>query len=108
MHEAERLDPSGVGGWLRRFGTAYYSNLDYHNSIQWFERVPNLGVREHAYLAAAYAQLGDTKLAEEHAERINELNDEFTVTEYVASLAYVNDGDRNHLAEGLRKAGLPE
>tara|TARA_B100000315_G_scaffold246047_1_gene272877 strand:- start:6394 stop:7926 length:1533 start_codon:yes stop_codon:yes gene_type:complete len=108
LHEAERLDPSGVGGWLQRFGTAYFSNREYAKSAQWFERVPILSVHEYAFLAAAQAHLGAAEQAKEHAECIIDLDSEFTITTFVAALPYVEDEDREHLADGLRKAGVPE
>ncbi len=36
------------------------------------------------------------------------LNPEFSIEKYVASLSYKNAGDREHLRDALRRAGLPE
>ncbi len=108
LHDAERLDPSGVGGWLQRFGTAHYSNRDYVQSVQWFERVPNLSVYEYAFLAAARAQMGDSVGAKECVDRIVELDSGFAIANFLADLPYVNDEDLDHFAEGLKKAGLQE
>jgi hypothetical protein len=36
------------------------------------------------------------------------LNPDFSTEKYIASLPYKNAGDREHLRDALRMAGLPE
>ncbi|MCH7777842.1 MAG: adenylate cyclase Cya3, partial [Gemmatimonadetes bacterium] len=61
-----------------------------------------------AELAACCAATGnDHEAAKQKAETIR-LNPEFSTEKYVASLPYKNAGDREHLRDALRRAGLPE
>ncbi len=59
-------------------------------------------------VSACGAAMGnDHEAAKQMAETIR-LNPEFSTEKYVASLSYKNAGDREHLRDTLRRAGLPE
>jgi len=62
----------------------------------------------HALLAAALAQLGDKTAAEAHAQEVLRQDAAFSNQRFLSTLHYLLDGDRDHLCEGLLKAGLPE
>jgi len=59
-------------------------------------------------LAACYAQLGQDQEARDHLAKALEVKSDLTIGDYVDSLAYKEDSNREHHRDGLRKAGLPE
>ena len=62
----------------------------------------------HALLAAALAQLGDKTAAEAHAQEVLKQDAAFSNQLFLSTFHYQLDSDRDHLREGLVKAGLPE
>ena len=68
---------------------------------------PSFSASCRPYLAA----LGHLGLVDEAAEvrkRLLTIEPNFTVGSFIATSPYVRVEDRNHFAEGLRLAGLPE
>lgn len=63
---------------------------------------------DHVVLAGSYAQLGRPDEARRHAAEILAIDPDFRLSDYVASVGYRRDADRERVADGLRKAGLPE
>ena len=63
---------------------------------------------QHAFVAAAYGQLGDRTAAGAHVERIRSIDPDFTLDDFIATLHYARDEDIAHLREGLLKAGIEE
>ena len=61
-----------------------------------------------AYLAAAYAQLGEDAAMSGAAAEVMRLRPDFSVAAFVFTEPYKVAADREHLADSLRKAGLPE
>ena len=59
-------------------------------------------------LAAALAQMGDQTAAAAHAQEVLREEPTFRGERCLSTLHYRQDTDRNHLREGLLKAGLPE
>ena len=62
----------------------------------------------HAFLAAALAQLGDKTAAAAHAQEVLTEEPAFSSQRFLSTLHYRLESDRDHLREGLLKAGLPE
>ncbi len=62
----------------------------------------------HRFLAAAYAQTGDTKKAAEALARLDKLEPGVTISHLRSLLPYQNQEQAERLWEGLRKAGMPE
>jgi adenylate cyclase len=62
----------------------------------------------HRFLAAAYAQTGDTKKAAEALVHLNKLEPAVTISHLRSFLPYQNQEQAERLWEGLRKAGMPE
>jgi adenylate cyclase len=107
-----RLDPFHPHFSPLMAGIAYYFLRDYQEARNWLSkatgRAPNHQYG-HAFLAATYAQLG--RLEDAHAEsaRVLQLNPAYSISgtqKLVSCLKRAEDTE--HLADGLRKAGLPE
>jgi adenylate cyclase len=108
LKKAIRVDPHGAGGRAHLLGRALYGQHNYADSLETFRKITKPRYDRHAFMAASYGQLGRTDEAKAQAALVLQLKPDFTVGNYVASLPYANQSDRDHLAEGLGKAGLPD
>jgi adenylate cyclase len=61
-----------------------------------------------AYLGASYALTDRIDRAREFAAQVLRLKPDFSSTRLAAKEPFKRPEDREHLLEGLRKAGLPE
>jgi hypothetical protein len=62
----------------------------------------------HRFLAAAYAQTGDTAKAAGALAHLHKLEPAVTISHLQSFLPYQNQQQAERLWEGLRKAGMPE
>jgi len=106
-----RLDPFHPHFAPLIAGIAYYLLKEYSEAQRWLReatgRAPNHQYG-HAFLAAAYAQLGRVENARAEAAEVLRVNPKYTIgtQKQVSILKRAEDSD--HLIDGLRKAGLPE
>lgn len=105
---AMRLDPYDAAGRAHLLGRALYVARHYEDAIKAFEkvRVPRYG--HHAETAACYAQLESDEQAGGYVREVLGLKPDFSITDFLHSLSFKEDGDLDHHRDGLRKAGLPE
>ena len=61
----------------------------------------------HAFLAASLAQLGNGTAAAAHAREVLQREPAFTAEGFLDTLHYQQHSDKEHLRDGLVKAGLP-
>ena len=108
IERAMRLDPYEANQRAHLLGRALYGARRYAEAANAYRRVPVPSPRHFAELAASFAQADMGKEAERAAAEVLRGNPGFSIGAHVAGLAYRFDEDRAHLAEGLRKAGLPE
>jgi adenylate cyclase len=106
VRAAMRLDPFGAHSWAHLLGRALYAQKRYREAADAYADVPAPRWTHRAHLAAALAQAGHAQGATREAAEVTRLNPSFSTTSYVATLPYVREEDRAHLAEGLIKAGL--
>ena len=115
---AVRLDPHYPDWYAALLGLAYYVDRDYDAAISAMVREPDTTCDTRAYLAAAYAMVGNAREAERHkAEFLRFCRERFggdpetDIKRYMDWLikanAYRREEDTEHFIEGLRKAGLP-
>ena len=108
VQKAMQLDPLGADGFAHLLGRAFRADRRYEDAIAAYRQVRTARYQHHAEMAACYAALGiNHEAANQRAETLS-LNPDFSTEKYVASLSYKNAGDREHLRDGLRRAGLPE
>ena len=106
-----RLDPFHPHFAPLIAGIAYYLLKEFSEAQRWLReatgRAPNHQYG-HAFLAAAYAQLGRVEDARAEAAEVLRVNPKYTIRtqKQVSILKRAEDSD--HLIDGLRKAGLPE
>jgi len=106
-----RLDPFHPHFAPLIAGVAYYMLKEYGEAHHWLReatgRAPNHQYG-HAFLAAAYAQLGQLEDARAQVAELLRVNPKYSIgtQQQVSILKRAQDAE--HLIEGLRRAGLPE
>jgi tetratricopeptide (TPR) repeat protein len=107
--EARRLDPFFNPSWYwGELGAAYFNARRYDEAISSMRRSRALSPEHEAQLAASYALSGNADLAKDCAANVLRRMPEFSTARYLAKLPLAREEDRQHLALGLRMAGLPE
>jgi adenylate cyclase len=106
-----RLDPFHPHFAPLIAGVAYYMLKEYGEAHRWLReatgRAPNHQYG-HAFLAAAYAQLGQLEDARAEAAEVLRVNPKYSIGTQQQVSILKRAEDVEHLVEGLRKAGLPE
>jgi adenylate cyclase len=109
MEEAMRLNPFYPTWYNTQHAIALYSLRRYGEAAQTLKRRPNPSYWSRARLAACYAQLGEMSEVEEQVAAIHRLRPDFSIAEFLRSDVLLERAeDREHLREGLIRAGLPE
>jgi adenylate cyclase len=108
VEKAMQLDPYDADAWAHLLGRAMFGARRYEEAIGAFKRVPKPQYGHYAYLAACYGQLDRTEEAKAEAAQVLVMKPDFTAKSFAESLFYKEQADRDHLMDGLRKAGLPE
>jgi adenylate cyclase len=103
------LDPYFNPPWYwETLGTICLIAHQYEEAIAAFKRSPILPGWVHAYIAACYALLEKREEAELHAAEALRLTPDFSLMREAAKEPFKHAANRQHLIDGLRKAGLPE
>jgi adenylate cyclase len=111
MRTIMRLDPFHAPVYFQYLGNAYYLTGQYEAAVELLRtgasRMP--GYRPvFVWLAAAAAQSGRDDEARVAAAEVLRLQPEFTIANWLELLRLPQHEDARRLADGLRKAGLPE
>jgi TolB-like protein len=107
--EARALDPFFEPSWLWPItGVAHFMARQYEEAIAVLERSTEPPYWAHLYLATSYAMLGNAERARHHAAQTLRMKPDFTIARSLSRQPLRLAADREHLAEALRKAGLPE
>lgn len=104
--KAMQLNPHHPERFWSHLGKAHFTARQYHEAIGAFMHLSAPDFSHHAFLAAAYAWLGDATAAAAHAARVRALSPGFTASGFLDALHYVRAEDVAHLREGLDRAGL--
>jgi adenylate cyclase len=107
IRRAMQLNPYHPERYWNHLGRAYYMARRYPEAAQAFARISAPDHAHHAFMAAAFAQMGDATAATAHAEQVIRRAPDFSVQAYLETLHYQRAADREHHREGLLKAGLP-
>jgi adenylate cyclase len=108
IHKAMRLNPHHPARFWSHLGKAHFTARHYAKAIEAFMHLAAMDSAQHAFVAACYGWLGDRTAAAAHVARIRELDPAFGVETLLATLHYADEADRQHLREGLGKAGLQQ
>jgi len=107
VRRAMRLNPYHPQRFWSHLGRAQYTARLYADAIESFSKITAPDHSHHAFLAASSAQLGNSTAAGAHAREVLERQPTFTINGFLGTLHYQQPADRDHVREGLAKAGLP-
>jgi adenylate cyclase len=102
-----RLNPYHPERFWSHLGRACYCAEKYAEAVAAFSRVTRPDYTHHAFLAATFAQMGNSVAAAAHAAEVLKREPEFSVAVYLATQHYKGAIDRRRHETGLLKAGLP-
>ena len=108
MERSRRLNPFHPTWYNSGLGVALYSLSRYAEAAETFRHLPNPGPLSSARLAACYAQLGEQGKAKALTHFVLQARPDFTIASFLEhDVLLQREEDREHLREGLIKAGLP-
>ena len=109
IQKAMQINPHHPYNYTFHLGQAYYILGRYQEAIDAFQQ----GVasnpaseRLHVWLAAAYAQLGETDSAEWETQQVLTLNPDFSLQRIEETYPSTDPEDRKNFIDSLRSAGL--
>ncbi len=108
VHKAMRLSPYEADAWAHLLGRALFGARRYQEALSAFSRVPRLRYPHHAFRAACHAYLGEEDRAAAEAGEVLRAKADFSSDSFCKTLYYKDDAEREHVRQGLVKAGLPE
>jgi adenylate cyclase len=111
MKRIMRLDPFHPAVYFQYLGNAYYLTGKYETALELMRTGASrmAGYRPvFVWLAAAAAQSGRDDEARQAAADVLRLQPDFTIAKWLQLLRLARQEDADRLADGLRKAGLPE
>jgi Flp pilus assembly protein TadD len=109
MERSRCLNPFHPTWYNSGLGTALYSLGRYADAAETFRRLPNPGRWSRTRLAACYSQLGDEGKAKALRDAVLQVRPDFSVSTFLARDVLLERAeDREHLREGLIKAGFPK
>jgi adenylate cyclase len=107
IKKAMRLNPYHPERFWSHLGRACYCTEKYAEAAEAFSRITRPDHTHHAFLAATFAQMGNSVAAAAHAAEVLKREPKFSVAAYLATQHYKHDVDRKRHEAGLLKAGLP-
>jgi adenylate cyclase len=107
IRKAMRLNPYHPERFWNHLGRALYGTERFAEAAEAFARITRPDHTHHAFLAAIFAQMGNSVAAAAHAAEVVKLEPGFSVATYLATQHYKQEADRSRHEAGLLKAGLP-
>ena len=110
IQKALRLEPIPPDSYVQQLALVYFQAGDCKEAIaacdKGLKRDPEHLV-SHIIMAAVYGSCGKDKEALKEGTEVLRISPKFTVESYMRNIPYKNPSDRDRVAQGLRKAGLP-
>jgi adenylate cyclase len=107
IKKAMRLNPFHPERFWSHLGRACYCAERYPEAAEAFSRITRPDHTHHAFLAATFAQMGNSVAAAAHAAEVLKSEPKFSVAGYLETQHYKHEADRQRHEAGLLKAGLP-
>jgi adenylate cyclase len=107
IKKAMRLNPYHPERFWSHLGRACYCAEKYAEASEAFSRITRPDHTHHAFLAATFAQMGNSVAAAAHGAEVLKREPKFSVAAYLATQHYKHEVDRKRHEAGLLKAGLP-
>jgi adenylate cyclase len=110
IRKALRLEPIPPDNYVQQLALVYLQAGDCKEAIaacdKGLKRDPDHLVSR-VIMSAVYGSCGREKEARKEATEVLRINPKFTVESFMGNTPYKNPSDRDRIAQGLRKAGLP-
>ena len=106
IERAMKLNPYHPERFWSHLGRALFVGGHYERAIDALRKLSAPDAGQHAFMAAAYAAIGNAAKASHHAAEARRIEADFTVETYVRALPFRDDGDRDRLREHFIAAGL--
>jgi len=110
IQKALRLEPIPPDNYVQQLALLYFQTGECKEAIaacdKGLKRDPDHLVSR-IIMAAVYGSCGREKEARKEGYEVLRINPKFTVESFMKVIPYKNPSDRDRVAEGLRKAGLP-
>ena len=106
--QALRLDPHPPPWYYWAKGEAEYAARQYESAVATLRHESTYGTASRSILAAALAQLGRYEEARLEGRLFMADFPQFRTAEFLETQPFRHEVDRQHFAEGYRKAALPE
>jgi TolB-like protein/Tfp pilus assembly protein PilF len=109
FEQAKSIDQFYEPTWYwPTLGTLHFMAGRYDEAIVHLSRSRAMPPWVHAYLAASFAHTDRNVQAEHHAGEVVRLTPGFSAVRFLTKEPFKQSAGRDHLLEGLRKAGLPQ
>jgi adenylate cyclase len=109
LRQARRIDPYfGPSFYLPAQGIAQFVMHRYVEALAEFDRVAQTSAEAFAMMAGCCAKLGLAERTRDSVTKCLAIQPEATIGELVTRALFAGANDREHLAECLRLAGMPE
>jgi adenylate cyclase len=110
IQKALRLEPMAPDNYVRQLALDYFQAGDCKEALaacdKGLKRQPDHLVSR-VIMAAVYGSCGREEEARKEAAEVLRINPKFSVESFMRNTPYKNPSDRDRVAQGLRKAGLP-
>jgi len=110
LRKALRLEPMAPDIYVQNLAVNYFLAGDCKEAIATCEkglkRQPD-DLNSHVIMSAVFGSCGREAEARKEGSEVLRINPKFTVEPYMRNIPYKNPSDRDRVAQGLRKAGLP-
>lgn len=107
IEEAMRRNPHYPPWYAAVLAITQYLQGEYSQAVDTLNKVGNLPVWGLRYLIASHGQLGNLDDARQPIELLLEQSQDFRVSDFGDRVEFRLDSDKQHLLDGLIKAGLP-
>ena len=107
IRKAMRINPYHPERFWSHLGRACYCAEKYAEAAEAFSRLTRPDHTHHAFLAATFAQMGNSVAAAAHAAEVLKREPQFSVAAHLGTQHYKHEVDRKRHEAGLLKAGLP-
>ncbi|MDA1101584.1 MAG: adenylate/guanylate cyclase domain-containing protein [Proteobacteria bacterium] len=105
--KAMRLNPYHPERFWSHLGRAYFLAERYEEAIDAFRHINTLDSSQNAFIAGAYARLGDMDRANRYKAAVLAREPNFSIEKHISSLHYAREQDRDHHRQSSLQAGLP-
>ena len=106
IEKAMRRNPYHPERFWSHLGRAHFVARHYPEAVAAFKRITNPDHNHHAFLAACYAEMGDDTAAAAQTADVLKKEPSFSVDDFMKTMHYKQDGDRQHHRDALLKAKL--